>query len=515
MVNVNKKLLTEVLRQQELMGLKEILSEGEGLNFFKKLLNLSDLSPSFTKVIDDVFDSLRSTEPELVKEIEKNFEIKEFKVSSFSQLKRITSISSSVLSNLLDTLEQKVTSAILRNDNDEFIKLADQIVEYSLGNRPKSRQIYDYLMNLVQNKTYKDFEDGVNEYGSFLPNDIIEHLRIKAKNLIKPVVDTVEDEIDPASELGKRLALMGKEMGTVDKYLWDRVNKSNIFRRWLNINKISRKNWPLFRNKLLKNLDETVKENLDKNLKVNIENLRKVFTELDNGNRQLSQDIIDQTVAEVKKISKETKEQLGFWGTIYEKLEPEALLSFKNAISRKGTWSVFLDDWVASMKFTSTLMVIATIGEIFNGDLKSFDDLINESKKKYLTIVLPGVNIWTWSILAMWRWGKFAFSFVGDEDKDLTPTEELWGITLGDVKNWVESGENPIGIDYENKEKITKYVALNSKNEVIATYDPIKDQVIPEGKGYFIQVYTNTSDDKPYTTLERTVKSGWKITEKK
>jgi len=189
MGNMNSKLLNEIVRQQELMGIKEILSEGEGLNFFKQMLHLVDLEPNLKNVFDEVFDDIRISDSDLVDDFEKNFNVTDFKLSSFTDLKKYTSISNTVLNNLLDKLEQKVTSKILQKNDLEFIKLADKIIEYSLDNKPKSRQIYDHLLNLAENSEYKEFEDGVKQYGHLLPHDIIEHLSVKAKNRVKPIDD--------------------------------------------------------------------------------------------------------------------------------------------------------------------------------------------------------------------------------------------------------------------------------------------------------------------------------------
>ena len=83
MSKINRNLITEIFRQKELMGIKQILSEGKGLDLIKDLFNISDAEPSFIKIFDDAMGEVKVSNPNLIQDIETNFNLNDI---SFSRI---------------------------------------------------------------------------------------------------------------------------------------------------------------------------------------------------------------------------------------------------------------------------------------------------------------------------------------------------------------------------------------------------------------------------------------------
>jgi len=122
---------------------------------------------------------------------------------------------------------------------------------------------------------------------------------------------------------------------------------------------------------------------------------------------------------------------------------------------------------------------------------------------------IPGINVWTWGTTAAWRWGKFVGKFaidkatpLWDKTKKLTSGERIMSIKLESAKQWAESAENPLNINFKNGDKITKYEPLNSKFEVVN-----------DNSGVYYRIYLNNSNI-PYTTIERQAQKWGGIGEK-
>lgn len=183
---MSKKLITEILRQHELMGVKQILSEGEGLEFFKKMFRLTQLEPTLKNAVEDAFEDIKVSDPDLIKKFQTNFGVSDFNIDSLSKIKSLKFINSSVLINILDELETKITKTILTSEDVNLFKLADEIINDILLEKPNSKKIYEYLLNAIENNQIDEFERGLKQYGQYFPEDVITHLRNKIKNIDPP-----------------------------------------------------------------------------------------------------------------------------------------------------------------------------------------------------------------------------------------------------------------------------------------------------------------------------------------
>ena len=105
------------------------------------------------------------------------------------------------------------------------------------------------------------------------------------------------------------------------------------------------------------------------------------------------------------------------YGSIFKKFQPDAITSFRNYLSGKGTWETFKKDYTDAFKMSSTFMAFGTLGEVIAGDLDSWDKIKNEISLKYATIIIPGINTWFWGLNALYRWGKVVYNLKFRKDE--------------------------------------------------------------------------------------------------
>jgi hypothetical protein len=181
MSKINQKLLTEIFRQKELMGIKQILSEGVGLNSIKDFFNISDIDQTYTKIFDDVMEEIKSTNPGLIQDIETNFRMNDVSFSSLknSPIRRTVNFSqnSAILENLLYDLTKSLTKVIYSGKNPAYEKLADEIIEESLKGLTTNKQAYDIMVNLAISGERKKLEEYISGWGSYFDSEIINYIR--------------------------------------------------------------------------------------------------------------------------------------------------------------------------------------------------------------------------------------------------------------------------------------------------------------------------------------------------
>jgi hypothetical protein len=229
------------------------------------------------------------------------------------------------------------------------------------------------------------------------------------------------------------------ELSELDDYLWKRVNRSNPLRQFFAINRINRSNWSNFRNELLNNLNSKLNSSLNKKMELKLNEIKPFLEGLDANvqNQANSKKIIEESVLKFKEILNEQSKQLGAYSSFFNKLTPNSLTSFRNYLSGKGTWKQFAEDYMGQFKLTLALMSFGTLGEILAGDLNSWEEIKNELDLRYLTIPIPGINVWTWGINAIYRWLKIGYKSINKKvepgtepfmDNQTGNTDDLEGI---------------------------------------------------------------------------------------
>lgn len=193
MSKISKNLITEIFRQKELMGIKQILSEGKGLDLIKDLFNISDAEPSFIKIFDDAMGEVKVSNPNLIQDIETNFNLNDISFSSLknSPIRRTINFTqnSVILENLLEELSKSLNKVIFSGKDPFYERLADKIIEESLKGLPSNKQAYDAMINLAISGERKELEEYISRVGNYFDNDIIEYIRnVKFK-------PTIGDEI--------------------------------------------------------------------------------------------------------------------------------------------------------------------------------------------------------------------------------------------------------------------------------------------------------------------------------
>lgn len=181
MSKINKNLITEIFRQKKLMGIKQILSEGKGLNLIKDLFNISDDEPSFIKIFDDAMGEVKVSNPNLIQDIETNFNLNDISFSSLknSPIRRTINFTqnSVILENLLEELSKSLNKVIFSGKDPFYERLADKIIEESLKGLPVNKQAYDAMINLAISGERKELEEYISRVGNYFDNDIIEYIR--------------------------------------------------------------------------------------------------------------------------------------------------------------------------------------------------------------------------------------------------------------------------------------------------------------------------------------------------
>ena len=180
MSKMNRNLITEIFRQKELMGIKQILSEGVGLNGIKVLFNLSDVDQSFVKVFDDAMEDIKTSNPGLIQDIKTNLNVSgDISFSSMKGgLRNITGFNqnSQILENLLQELTKSLKKVILSSKNPTYVELADQIIEESLKTMPVYKQAYDAMVNLAIAGKRAELDNYISRVRQFFDDDVIDYI---------------------------------------------------------------------------------------------------------------------------------------------------------------------------------------------------------------------------------------------------------------------------------------------------------------------------------------------------
>ena len=180
MSKINRNLITEIFRQKELMGIRQILSEGVGLNGIKGFFNLSDVNPSYVKVFDDAMEDLKVSNPGLIRDIETNFRVSDVSFSGLKNggLRNVTSFTqnSQILENILQELTTSLKKVILSGKNPTYQELADQIIEESLKTLPVYKQAYDDMVNLAAAGKRDELDDYISGVRQYFDDDVINYI---------------------------------------------------------------------------------------------------------------------------------------------------------------------------------------------------------------------------------------------------------------------------------------------------------------------------------------------------
>lgn len=233
MSKINQKLLTEIFRQKELMGIKQILSEGVGLNTIKDFFNISDIDPTYTKIFDDVMEDIKATDPRLIQDIETNFRINDVSFSSLknSPLRRTINFSqnSTLLENILYDLTRSLTKVIYSGKNPAYEKLADEIIGESLKGLTTNKQAYDIMVNLAISGEREKLEEYISRLGNYFDPEIINYLRNVKFKPKKNVWNEVYEQIKKKFGEGWVLTVKGwdkiKDFGS---YLKELTKKNSV-----------------------------------------------------------------------------------------------------------------------------------------------------------------------------------------------------------------------------------------------------------------------------------------------
>lgn len=231
MSKMNRNLITEIFRQKELMGIKQILSEGAGLNGIKVLFNLSDVDQSFVKVFDDAMEDIKTSNPGLIQDIKTNLNVSgDISFSSMKGgLRNITGFNqnSQILENLLQELTKSLKKVILSSKNPTYVELADQIIEESLKTMPVYKQAYDAMVNLAIAGKRAELDNYISRVRQYFDDDVIDYINnVKFK---REKFDVIYDAIKKKFGEGWVLTVKGwdklKDFGS---YLKKLVEKNSV-----------------------------------------------------------------------------------------------------------------------------------------------------------------------------------------------------------------------------------------------------------------------------------------------
>lgn len=231
MSKINQKLLTEIFRQKELMGIKQILSEGKGLDLIKDLFNISDTDQSFIRIFDDAMEDIKISNPSLIQDIERNFGINDVSFSSLknSPLRRTINFTqnSAILENILEDLSKSLTKVIYSGKNPIYERLADKIIEESLKGFPTNKQAYDMMVNLAMSGDGRKLDEYISRVRSYFDDEIIEYVKnVKFKpNAFNDIYDQISKKFGEAWVTTVKGWDKIKDFGT---YLRELVKKNSV-----------------------------------------------------------------------------------------------------------------------------------------------------------------------------------------------------------------------------------------------------------------------------------------------
>jgi hypothetical protein len=126
-------------------------------------------------------EEIKSTNPSLIQDIERNFRMNDVSFSSLKNSPLIRTINfsqnSTILENLLYDLTKSFTKVIYSGKNPAYEKLADEIIEESLKGLTTNKQAYDIMVNLAISGERKKLEEYISGWGSYFDSEIINYIR--------------------------------------------------------------------------------------------------------------------------------------------------------------------------------------------------------------------------------------------------------------------------------------------------------------------------------------------------
>ena len=203
MKNNEKKLLTEILRVQELMGVKQLINEEGGkyepvVDFFKSMLKTSVKDVKFTKMFDEAFENIKYRNSELFEKLKKSLGTSEISVNGLQGLRNISSIKSSELKAMLEELQSEMISYIFTKYTDDFIEIGDGIIEASLVGKPQAKRVYDFMVDLAQKGEAEQLQIAIQKQRGNFPSYVLDH--IQNTKFIQKAEDTVIDAVGQAGD---------------------------------------------------------------------------------------------------------------------------------------------------------------------------------------------------------------------------------------------------------------------------------------------------------------------------
>lgn len=344
-------------------------------------------------------------------------------------LKSIQKINPNV-KQLFRATPEEVNKAFARLEFKEYRKI---IVDYNLTYQKKEIEKILKGFDLTNNQSIKQAKAEIANKLSMknaIANDVVEKYKPKTQK----TGTSTNTSVGNATELSIMYDFANKELDKLDEYLWNRVNNKGLKRFFL-LKRISRSNWNSYRNELFNHLNKTLSERLEKETKLKLTEVKEFFENLDLNDKKGADKIINDSVKKFNEILNKQAESLGVYGSIFKKLQPDVITSFRNWVNGKGTFETFKKDYVDAFKMSSAFMAFGTLGELLAGDLDSWEKIKDEINLKYATIVIPGINTWFWGLNALYRWGKVIY---GNFNKDEKKSGESGLFNNNDIKTDTE-----------------------------------------------------------------------------
>jgi hypothetical protein len=250
----SKNLLTEILRVQELMGVKQLISEEGGkfdpvVEFFKSMLKISAKDVKFTKMFDEAFEHIKYRNSELFEKLKKSLNSTEISVNGLKGLRNLSSIKSSELKAMLEELQSEMISYVFTKYTDDFIELGDDIIEASLVGKPQAKRVYDFMVDLAEKGQAEELQIAIQKQRGNFPSYVLDHIQNtkfiqKAEDAVvdtigktgDEIVDDVSDEmIDQIIDAGdKSLSRVKEFFGSAWAkivYGWDKIGDWTLLLR--------------------------------------------------------------------------------------------------------------------------------------------------------------------------------------------------------------------------------------------------------------------------------------------
>lgn len=205
MKNNEKILLSEILRVQELMGLKQLINEQGGkyepvVEFFKSMLNISVKDLKFKSIFDEAFEHIKTNNSELIEKVRKSLGANDISVDGLKGLKNLSTITASELKTLMESLQREMISYIFTKYTDDFIELGDELISNSLINKPNLKSAYDHMVNLAERGEAKELQTAIQNARKMnaFPSYVLDH--IQNTKFIQKTGDAALDAIEKSGD---------------------------------------------------------------------------------------------------------------------------------------------------------------------------------------------------------------------------------------------------------------------------------------------------------------------------